>query len=319
MRHHRQGRSSRISRPVTLAVLSSALLASAYLLTPNLPASPLWNAELRILPAGLLLLACRPAAPPSGWWWRSGLLGLLNFGGFFALQAQSLHRLPAGTTAVIISMQAVLVPIGANLMLHERLGRRKLAVAVVGVVGIGLLVLNDPRHLDVTGLAAAGLTMVCMCAGILLVGRWNLPAPVHHTTATAWQMLAGAAILLPAAALSGPIPAMTPTQWAYTGWIAVAATAGAFTALFGSVHHGLTPATASRLLLLVPLLTTAGAWLLQRQTLTPIQLIGGALALASVACAFTTTTDATRTNTVSEIRIPTRAQSPSRQGGNRHG
>src|SRR5436309_522009 len=136
-----------ISRPVTgdflstappirrLALIASAgpiLLASAYVLTELLPTSPLWNAATRIVPAGLLLLAVHPRLPNGAWWWRSLVLGGLNFGGFCALQAFSLHQLPGGVVATIAAMQTVLVPIGAAAVLGERPRVWQLATAGTG-------------------------------------------------------------------------------------------------------------------------------------------------------------------------------------------
>jgi probable blue pigment (indigoidine) exporter len=276
------------SAPGLLAIAAAGpiLLASAYVLTAQLPASPLWNAITRILPAGLLLLALHPSLPTGVWWRRSLLLGALNFGGFFALQAFSLHRIPGGVAATIAAMQTLLVPLGATALLGDRLRWSQLAAAGAGVVGIALLVLRSTEHLDPPGVATATLLAVCTATGMLLTRRWGLPPNVHHTTATAWQMLAGGILLLPAALLAeGTPPSMTAIGWSVTVWLAAGGTALAFAIIFGAMHRGLAPVSVSRLMLLCPLVATAAGWIVYRQTLTPLQLLGAALVLVSVATA----------------------------------
>lgn len=269
---------------LALAAAGPILLASAYVLTAQLPAMPLWNAVTRVLPAGLLLLAIHPSLPSGMWWHRSLLLGLLNFGGFFALQAFSLHRIPGGVAATVAAMQTLLVPLGATALLGDRFRWPQLVAACAGVVGIALLVLRGSDDLDPPGVAAAALLAVLTATGMLLTRRWGLPTGVHHTTATAWQMLAGGMLLLPASVIvEGMPPAMTAAGWSVTAWIAVGGTALAFAIIFGAMHHGLAPVSVSRLMLLCPLVATAAGWIAYRQTLTPPQLLGAALVLTSIA------------------------------------
>lgn len=274
---------------LAVAAAGPILFASAYVLTAQLPASPLWNAAARVLPAGLLLLAVHPTLPTGPWWRRSLLLGILNFGGFFALQAFSLHRIPGGVAATVAAMQTLLVPLGATTVLGERLRWPQIAAAGVGVLGIGLLVLRSTDHLDPAGVAAAVMLAFCAATGLLLTRRWGLPHGIHHTTATAWQMLAGGLLLLPVALLvEGTPPPMTAVGWSVTAWLAVGGTALGFATLFGAMHHGLAPVSVSRLMLLCPLAATAGGWLIYRQTLTPLQLLGASFVLVSVAAACST-------------------------------
>ncbi|MFC6591272.1 hypothetical protein ACFP81_04030 [Deinococcus lacus] len=82
------------------ALLTTALAplvwGTTYLLTthfvPGLPAPVL--GLLRILPAGLLLLALARSLPPRGWWGRVAALALLRQGLFFTLLYASALHLP---------------------------------------------------------------------------------------------------------------------------------------------------------------------------------------------------------------------------------
>src|SRR5947208_17056449 len=53
-----------------VAAVGPLLLAVGWILTSYLPDSPLWIAAGRVLPAGLILLALRPARPSGVWWHR---------------------------------------------------------------------------------------------------------------------------------------------------------------------------------------------------------------------------------------------------------
>lgn len=267
-----------------MASAGPILLGSAYVLTGLLPAEPLWNAALRVLPAGLMLLAIHPACPHGVWLGRSLLLGILNFGGFFTIQAFALHRVPGGVAATIAALQAVLVPLAASAVLGDRLRPTQISAAATGVLGIALLVLHGTDNLDSTGVGASLLLAVFTTAGMLLTRKWGLPPGVIHTTATAWQMLAGGLILLPTALIiEGRPPSMTLTGWSVAAWLAIGATAVAFAAVFGALHEGLPATSLSRLMLLCPLVATAAGWIAYHQTLSLLQTLGAGIVLASVA------------------------------------
>lgn len=271
------------TRLVATATTGPVLLASAYLLITTLPSAPLWNAVTRVLPAGALLLALRPMLPRGVWWWRSLVLGTLNFAGFFALQAYALRALPGGITATIAAMQTIVVPLGAALVLGERLRPSQLAAAPVGVFGVGMLVLRGNEVPHGPGVAAAGLMALCTAAGMLLTRLWRAPDGVHHVTTTAWQMIAGGLLLLPLAPLvEGPLPAMGASDWLVTAWLAFGATALPFVAMFGAMHHGLRATVVSRLMLLCPLLVALGDWLIYGNGLTRTQFAGALLVMASI-------------------------------------
>lgn len=268
-----------------IAAAGPLLFATAWVLTIYLPPVPLWNAAMRILPAGLVLLAIRPALPVGSWWTRSLMLGALNFGAFFACQAAAVHRIPVGVAATIAAMQTILVSFGATVA-GERLRASHLVYAAAGITGIGLMVLRGTDHLDAVGVAAAAGTAVSAALGMLLTRRWGLPPGVHHSTATAWQMLGGAALIAPMALiLEGWPPPLSGSAITVTAWLALAATALAFWTLFGALHSGVTAVTVSRLMLLGPLMATSSSWLLVGQALTPIQVLGAALVLIPVVAA----------------------------------
>jgi probable blue pigment (indigoidine) exporter len=232
----------------------------------------------RVVPAGVALLLLRPALPRGRWWARSLVLGMLNFGAFFALQALASHRLPGAVVSTITAAQTLLVPALATLF-GERIAPRQVGAAFLGVLGVALLVLRGGQRLDGVGITAA-VVLTCFAALGLLLTR--LPARTHHFSTTAWQMLAGGVTLLPLTVLmEGAPPAMTSEQAVAGAWLALAATAAAFALFFGGLHRGIPSTMVSRLALLSPVVATALGWMLAGETLRPVQFIGIILVLAA--------------------------------------
>lgn len=270
---------------VSIAAAGPLLLAVGWLLVAHLPHSPLWIATTRVLPAGLLLVALRPGLPTRAWWHRSAILGAINFAGFFTLQAVAVQTLPAGIAATIAATQTLLVPLGAVILLNTPLRGRQITHAATGLLGVALLLVPNQTQLTLAGVAAALGTAVCTTLGLLLTRHWGQPDRVHHLTTTGWQLIAGGLALLPAAMLTeGALPPISGNTLPITA-IITTTTAAAFATLFGTLHAGLSPATISRLMLLCPLAVTAAGWLLDRQTLTAVQLLGALLIVVPVAAA----------------------------------
>ena len=98
-------------------------------------------------PAGLLLLAVRRSLPHGEWWWKSGVLGALNFGLFFPLIFLSAYRLPGGLAATVQATLPLAVMALAWPIIHERPVIVR-GAALVGLSGVGLLVLRSPESVD---------------------------------------------------------------------------------------------------------------------------------------------------------------------------
>ena len=94
----------------TTAILATALApliwGSTYLVTTEFlpPNRPFTAALIRVLPAGLLLLAWTRRLPRRGEWGFVALLGFLNIGFFQAMLFVAAYRLPGGLAAVRLGM-----------------------------------------------------------------------------------------------------------------------------------------------------------------------------------------------------------------------
>jgi probable blue pigment (indigoidine) exporter len=190
-------------RTGTLALTGLAPVAwgSGYYVTETYlpPDRPLFGALVRALPFGLLLLALRPRLPVGRWWWRTAVLGTLNVGAFFVLVFVAAYRLPGGLAATLTATAPIVVMLVAWALVRERPHAASLAGAVVGVVGVALLVLRASVAVDPIGVAAAVGAVLMSSVGFVLVKRW--PPPVELITFTAWQLVAGGLVLLPVALL----------------------------------------------------------------------------------------------------------------------
>ena len=98
------------------AILLSTALApliwgSTYLVTTEFlpPNRPFTAALIRVLPAGLLLLAWTRRLPRRGEWGFVALFGFLNIGFFQAMLFVAAYRLPGGLAAVLSSTQTLMV------------------------------------------------------------------------------------------------------------------------------------------------------------------------------------------------------------------
>jgi probable blue pigment (indigoidine) exporter len=256
------------------------------------PARPLLAGAIRALPAGLLLLALvtfrygRLALPRGSWWWRAAVLGGLNIGLFFALFFIAAYRLPGGVAAVLGAVGPFLVAGLAYPLLGERTARKVMIAAAFGVAGVALLVLRSTASLDPIGLAAAAVGVITVSLATVLGRRWGVPvgpSPMAGVLIlTAWQLVSGGLLLLPAAlVLEGPPPVLDSSALLGFGYLALVGTALAHVLWFQGVI-GLAPTRVTMLALLSPVVATIMGWIVLGQALSGWQLGGAALVLGAV-------------------------------------
>lgn len=239
------------------------------------------TALLRALPAGLLLLAITRTLPHGAWWWKASVLGILNVGAFFPLLFIGAYRLPGGVAATVGAIQPLIVIGLAHVWLGERATVIKLLAGAAGVLGVALLVLTPAAKLDGVGIAAAMSGAALMAAGVALTKAWR--PPVAPLTLTAWQLTAGGVFLIPVAALEGlPAAGFTPTNVLGYVWLGLAGTAIAYSLWFRGIAR-LPASVVTFLSLLASVCAAAIGWLWLGQDLTPLQVVGGVLALGAIA------------------------------------
>ncbi|WP_245194841.1 EamA family transporter [Kitasatospora phosalacinea] len=257
---------------------------TTYVVTTELlpPGHPMFAALLRALPAGLIALALTRTLPRGSWWGKAAVLGVLNIGLFLPLLFTAAERLPGGVAATLGAAQPMVVALLAVPVLRQRLSARRLGWALVGVLGVGLVVIGPAAALDAVGVAAGLGGAATMGLGVTLTKRWGRPEGVGPLALTGWQLTAGGLFLLPATFLfEGAAPAVDGR--AALGYLWLGLIGGLLTYALWFQGIGRLPVTSVAVLgLLSPLVAAVLGALLLGQTLGPVQLLGFALALASI-------------------------------------
>ncbi|MFJ9364188.1 EamA family transporter [Nocardia sp. NPDC101769] len=266
---------------LALTGLAPLVWGSTYAVTTTFlpPERPMFTALMRVLPAGLLLLAITRKLPHGQWIPRALVLGGLNIGVFTALLFVAAYRLPGGVAAVLAAAAPLFAVGFAALGLNERLTVRKVAAALIGLVGVALVVLRATATLDTIGIIAGLLAAIAMAAGTVLTKRWGRPEGIGPLAMTGWQLTAGGLLLLPVAAIAeGAPPALDGRAIGGYLYLGLIGTAAAYALWFRGIAK--TNATSVAFLgLLSPLSAAVIGWAALGQTLAPLQILGMAIAL----------------------------------------
>jgi probable blue pigment (indigoidine) exporter len=255
---------------------------STYFVTHEfLPAGyPLYGGAIRALPAGLLLLALRRQAPSGAWWWRAVVLGVLNVAAFFALLYVAAQLLPSSLAATITAASPVMMMLVAWALLGQRPRLLMVGAAVLGAAGVVLMVLTGTTHVDPIGVAASATAMLLSAVGFVLSTRWG--RDVDIMASTSWQLIAGGVLLLPVAvAVEGAPPSLHAASLLAFGYLAVVATALAFSAWFAGLRH-LHAGTVGVIGLLNPVTGVVLGVVFAAEVLSTRQIIGIAMVLVGV-------------------------------------
>ncbi|HEX3005012.1 MAG TPA: EamA family transporter, partial [Angustibacter sp.] len=230
---------------------------------------------------GLLLLALTRRRPHGVWWLRAAVLGTLNIGAFFVLIYVTAQLLPSGIAATLTAFSPLVMMLLAWPLLRQRPTAVSLAAAVVGLVGVALLVLQGGGAVSLAGVAASVAAMAMASLGFILVKRWAPPVPL--LAFTSWQLVAGGVVLAPVAlVVEGPPPALGLPALAGFAYLAVIGTGVAYAAWF----HGLSrldPGAVALIGLLNPLVGTALGVVVAHEAFGAVQLLGTALVVVGIA------------------------------------
>jgi len=269
-------------RTALLTAVAPIAWGSTYIVTESFlpPDRPLFSAVVRALPAGLVLLALRRRLPHGTWWWKAVALGLCNIALFFPLIFLAAYRLPGGLAATLQATSPLAVMAIALVLIGERSGRVRVGAALVGLVGVTLLVLRNPGGVDTPGLVGAFGSVLVSALGFVLVKRWQ--APVDMLTLVSWQLVVGGLALVPVALLvEGGPPAIDASAAVGYLWIGGVGTALAYWCWFRGLH--LMSAGAVSLVGLVnPVVGTVLGVVFAAELFGPVQALGMVLVLGSV-------------------------------------
>lgn len=270
------------SADIALTALAPVVWGSTYLVTTQLLPGwhPLTVALLRALPAGLLLMLLVRQLPAGVWWSRAFLLGSLNFSIFWAALFVAAYRLPGGVAATVGAVQPLVVILLARAVLGTPVAPPAMIAGLGGMAGVAMLVLAPGASLDVVGIAAGLLGAASMAAGTVLSRHWR--PSVSALTITAWQLVGGGVLLLPAALLfAPPLPTVTPGNLIGLAWLGVAGGALTYILWFRGIWR-LGPGAVAPLGLLSPATAVLLGWVALGETPGVVQGIGFAVIFGSI-------------------------------------
>ncbi len=258
-------------------------------------AEPMTFLTLRFVAAGTLLtlLALATGAPwPSSWkaLGHIAVVGLLlqavYLGGVFVAVSRGM---PAGPSALIVSLQPLTVALLAGLTLGERVSRRQWLGFVLGVIGVFLVVVEkiDPASLpDQEGfgfveVGLCALSLLAITASTIYQKRFGLAADLRSGTALQYWVAAVAALFV--AWTTEDMRVVWTGEFIFAlGWLVLVLSIGAVSLLMFMIRMG-EVSKVSSYFYLVPPCTAVIAFLIFGETLGLLALAGMLVAAVGVA------------------------------------
>jgi len=190
--------------------------------------------------------------------------------------------LSAGVSALIISLQPILVALLAPSITGERVTWRQWSGLICGLVGVTIVIIarSGGETVSVATLALAGLSLAAMTASALYEKRFGTRQ--HPVSANLVQYSAGLLTTAPFALLLSSMAVEWTWQLGMSlTYLVVCNSLIAVTLLFAMVRAGAV-SRVSALFFLVPPLAALIAWLVLGETLPPLAWPGVALAAVGV-------------------------------------
>jgi drug/metabolite transporter (DMT)-like permease len=219
---------------------------------------------------------------------RIGVAGLLLHAGylggvFFAID----HGMPAGVSALVVSLQPILTAVIAQGILGERIGTRQWLGLGLGLLGV-VMVISEKLALGgaiplitASSLAGVGIALFSTTLGTIYQKRHGEQMPL--LSGTALQYVAAALIMAPLSLLTETRQiTWTPQLIFAMAWLVLVLSLGAILLLLLLLRFNSTARVAS-LFYLVPPSTAIQAYLIFGEALGPFALLG--LIVASVGVA----------------------------------
>lgn len=208
----------------------------------------------------------------------STLVGLTLHGAYLGGCFFAVSRgLPAGITALIVSLQPVLVSLFAAKYLNEHLDKRAIAGLALGLIGLFVVVI--PR-INMTGANSISIISITACVVGLLGGtsgtilQKKYGGAIPTLAGTSIQYAATAILLLTLALIfEKPEIEWTPKFIGALAWLVIALSFGAILLLFFLLSHG-SAASVSSLYYLVPAATAIEAYFFFDEHVSPISVLG---------------------------------------------
>jgi drug/metabolite transporter (DMT)-like permease len=218
-------------------------------------------------------------------WLGCAVIGtlLLAFGNGGVTVAEK--SLPSGLAAVLVATVPLWMILFAVPLQGRRVGGRAAAGLLVGLVGVAVLAGGGSAAGHAVGVIIVLGAAASWGFGSALSGRLRLPR--RALVAAAIEMLAGGAVLLIAAAVTGEFArvhagSVHPTSWIALGWLILFGSILAFTA-YGYALARLPLSTVSTYAYVNPVVAVLLGTSLLHEALTVREVLGAGLVVGSVA------------------------------------
>ena len=254
-------------------------------------APPFYFVAIRMAIAALLLFIAiaflRKSQPiTKAIFFPSTLIGLTLHGAYLGGCFFAVSRgLPAGITALIVSLQPVLVSIFAAKYLNEHLEKRAIAGLMLGLIGLFVVVIprinmTGANSISVISIAACVVGLLGGTSGTILQKKYGGAIPT--LAGTSIQYAATALVLLTLALIfEQPELEWTPKFIGALAWLVIAISFGAILLLFFLLSHG-SAASVSSLYYLVPAATAVEAYFFFDEHVSLVSVLGTVITVIGV-------------------------------------
>jgi drug/metabolite transporter (DMT)-like permease len=214
------------------------------------------------------------------------LLALMQPGLYFTFETIGLQYTSATKTSLIIATIPVSVLVFSAILLKERVRPINLFGIILSLVGVTLLVFGNQEQAELKGMLIGDILIfgAVISASVYMVMARRLGNTIPSHQITGMQIIFGAVLFFPAFLWDLPKldwgAVSTESVIALVG-LTLFATIGAFLCY----NYALTKIPVVRASVCIngiPLVTAFGAWVLLGESLTAVQLFGGAVVLVAV-------------------------------------
>ena len=253
-------------------------------------------AALRFFVAGLICAAIVPLVRARwprgrGEWQLVAFVGVALFGLDYGLIYWSEQFIDSSLTAVLFATLPLITLLAAHIYVRgERITRRKLAGTLLAFVGVIALFADRLRLDPEKAVAMTAVVAATAFAAAASVATKRHGAALHPAALNAPAMLVGAATLIGASLASGEAFAIPrdPQTIAAIAYLAVAGSVVSFLAYFSLLKTWSTTSL-SFISVFTPVIALVLGFVVLDERPTPLMGVGGALILAGVTLALTTT------------------------------
>jgi len=266
---------------ILLTALTPIMWGSTYIVTTELlPANhPFLAALLRILPAGLILIAWTRVFPKGKDWLKIAILGILNVGFFQAMLFMAAYRLPGGLAAILGAIQPLIVMLLMSGIAKVALPRAAWIAGISGLIGMIIMLYSPNMKADMIGVTAALAGALSMACGTFFSRYWKVDLPLFAFTG--WQLVFAGLFILPIFLTMESWPTMTIKNILGYSYLCLFGALLAYILWFQGIKQ-LSPAIVSTLGLLSPVAAFFLGWVFLGQKLSFISMIGFVVILGSI-------------------------------------